>query len=229
MHPRALILCSLPVAPAAHADLIFNQPTHPNAAKVGLGYYSQSTPKPTRNYLHADNVTLAASAQVARIAWWGLSEGIDHADLSNFTSFTIKLHSARLSVGRWIPNQVLATETFSMAATSPTLTGRAAPANGALEYRHEVALTQPFALSAGTMYFISIGAGFVSGSSDAWMWQDSNTTEKNSAIYSYASSTWSPFLDTDSALALYSVPSPGAPAVGIAGALTAMASRRRRA
>jgi len=225
-HSAALALVLL--APgAATADVVFSQPTHPNAAKVGLGYYSQTTPRPTRSYLHADNVKLDAAAQVGRVAWWGMSEGVDHADLSNFTSFTVTLHSARLSVGRWIPNQPLSSETFAIADTAPTATGRAAASTGALEFRHEVTLAQTFNLSAGTMYFISIGAGFISGTSDAWLWQDSNTTEKNSAIYTYATGAWSAFIDTDSALVLSSIPAPGVTAFGLAALLTNLRRARR--
>jgi len=211
---------------AARAELVFNQPTHPNAANVGLGYFSHSAPKPTRNFLHADNFTLATSAQVNRIVWWGLSEGIEHTDLSNFSSFTIKLYSTRLSLGQPIPNQTLATHVFAIGDTSPTPTGRAAPANGALEYRHEVTLPVPFTLDAGTQYFISIGAGFISGTSDAWMWQDSNTTEKKSGVYSYATARWSSFIDTDTAMELHTVPAPGA--LGLAVALVPALVRRRR-
>ena len=221
------LIVAFVAAAGANADVVFNQPTPTDGSKVGFGFYSHTTAKPTRSYLHADNVVLGAAADIGKVTWWGMSEGVARTDLGNFSSFTVSFHKSKLQFGSLIPRPAFASETFAIASTSPTATGRTAP-TGAMEYRHEVTLTSPVTLDAGAVYFISIAAAFVDGAGDAWLWQDSDTTEHYSAVFSYASNSWSPFIDTDSAFQLSTVPGPGVGVVALGAGFIGIRRRARR-
>ncbi|MFG0241428.1 MAG: hypothetical protein ACF8R9_01445 [Phycisphaerales bacterium JB054] len=199
------------VSAAAHAlDVsIYSQPTTANPDNVGLGWYSQSEPRVRKNYKHADDFTLAADAEVSRVVWWGQSSKHRHDDLTNFDTFQIEFFEATDVGGDLLPGALLAVEVFDIADTSPTETGRLAP-NGAKEYRHEATLTAPFAAVEGRQYFIAVSAGMIetNSASDAWQWQDADLLNGWSATYSWASSEWTGYQDSDSAFELYAVPAP---------------------
>ena len=206
----AMISLAFGLASSASADItVYSQPTTPNAADVGLGFYSQSEPRANRNYKHADDFTLQADAAVDRVVWWGQSSGTTHDDLTNFDSFLVEFFSVRLLAGRPVPNAQLASYTFEPSQTSPTQTGRQTP-GGSFEYRHEADLPLPFLASSDTRYFIAISAGMIqtTSTSDAWQWQDSSLVNGESGVYSWATRAWSGFQDTDSAFELISVPAP---------------------
>ena len=62
--------------PRARAEVVLvSQPTAVDASKVGLGFYSSSHARPTRNYKRGDDFTLATDAELSRVRWWGQSEG----------------------------------------------------------------------------------------------------------------------------------------------------------
>jgi hypothetical protein len=229
---RALFVCALaalPLAASARDVLLYAQPTVTDDSKVGLGWFSQSEPRARRNYKHADDILLSDDATVTRVAWWGQSEGVQFPDLTNFDSFTIEFFRAvEDGTGAWIPDALFATETFALAETSPTPTGRATP-NGALEHRHEATLAAPVSLDAGARYFMAVSAGLVASGSatDAWMWQDAEFHDGWSGVWSWSAREWTSFFDTDSALELYGVPAPGVPLI-LAAAAIATSRRRSR-
>lgn len=218
-------LLALLVATSASAQTIFSQPAAANPANVGFGFYSQIHPRPTRNYLHADDFRLTTPGTVNRVVWWGESEGVLADDLSNFSEFGIVFYTSRAATdGRLIPDQAFATANFPIAQTNPTATGRAA-ANGALEHRFQVDLSVPVSLAANTTYFVAIGARCVSNTRDAFMWQDSNTYDGYTVSWSYQQSRWLQTQDTDSAFELVNVPAPSSAALL---AFLAAACRRTR-
>lgn len=226
--PAMAVVAGAALCPAAAADIqVFSQPTTSSAARVGLGWFSNSEPRVRKNFKHADDFVLADPAAITRIVWWGQSSLHTHPDLTNFDSIQIEFFVAEQVGGDWLPGALLATETFGLAETSPAATGRRAPA-GAIEYRHEALLSSPVSLESGRRYFLAVSAGLIetTSESDAWQWQDADLADGWSATYSWASGEWSGFQDTDSAFILYAVPGP-ASIMPIA--LLLAASGRRRA
>jgi hypothetical protein len=175
---------------AALGGVVYSQPSTSNPANVGFGYFSHSAPRPTRNFRHADNFTLAAPASVSSVNWWGISGGVISDDLSNFDTFTVQFYSSKpAGNGNPIPDALLFQETFAKAATGATATGRSAP-NGAMEFRHSVGLSAPVNLSAGALYFLSVSAHCIQPNGEAWLWQDADVVDDYSVSFSYASQQW---------------------------------------
>jgi hypothetical protein len=225
--PAALAGCT--IAPRARADtLLYAQVADPDAAHVGLGFYSSSQPRPTRNHKHADDFTLVADAQVTRVRWWGLSEGRLFDDLRNFDQYTIEVFEGSPAPGGPLPGTPVGSAVFAAGDLSITATGRASRTSGAAEFLFDAALPTPITLRAGRPYLIAISARCIDPRGDAWQWQDGTLAGGHSANYSYAARAWSAFEDTDSAFELLGtpVPAPGA-AVTLLAALAA--GRRARA
>jgi hypothetical protein len=210
----------------AHAEVVYSQPTTTDAGDVGLGWYSSSEPRPTRNFRHADNFTLGADTSITSVRWWGLSEGVSHTDLSNFDSFTIEFWTNRMVPnGNIRPRELILSTTLNVKETNTTETGRAG-ASGALEYVHEAALGEAVELLGGEIYWVSISASSIDPSADVWQWQDSDDFDTLSSSFDYGQNRWVVLEDTDSAFELIAVPSPGSVGVLAMGGL--LAQRRRR-
>lgn len=210
----------------AGAEVVYSQPSVSDAARVGMGWYSSSEPRPTRNFKHADNFMLAGDASICSVRWWGLSEGVTHTDLGNFESFTIELYSSRTQPnGNIRPLDLIASQTLMLDSLGTTLTGRSAP-SGALEYEHEADLTQVWSLDAGVMYWIAISARSIDPGADAWQWQDSDDFDTLSSSFDYAADRWLVLADTDSAFELIAVPAPGG--LCLLGMFGLATQRRRR-
>lgn len=226
--PKAVIVLSLSIFNVhAHAnDVVYSQSSTSDPESVGLGWYSSSAPRPTRNFKHADNFTLDADASISSVRWWGLTEGISHTDLSNFDSFTIEFWTNRtVPNGNIRPLDLIATTTIDLADVLTNETGRAAP-SGALEYMHEAELTNPVALHSDAIYWISISARSIDPRADVWQWQDSDLSDTRSSSFDYGQNRWVVLEDTDSAFELIAVPTPGSMGILILGGL--MTQRRRR-
>ena len=217
-----IALTVLVLAPGAPAQTVYSQGP---GDIVGFGFYSSSVSRPTRNYKHADDFTLAADAAVSTITWRGMSEGAQHPDLRNVNRFRIDIYSASAVVGGDVPGALLKTQTFSLAQTAPTLTGRTAFDTGAFEYSHAVTLSTPFNASGGVKYFLAISVTPFNTSNDAWMWQDGQFVNGASALLNLSSTQWAVFNDTDSCFSL-AVPAPAAASMLGLGSILAL--RRRR-
>lgn len=208
-----------------HAGVVYSQTTTSVPANVGLGWYSSSEPRPTRNFKHADNFVLASDSTIDAVRWWGLSEGVSHTDLSNFDTFTIELWTGRtLPNGNIRPLDLISATTIELTSTSATATGRSA-ASGALEYMHEATLSQGVPLLAGETYWISISARSIDPAADVWQWQDSDDYDTRSSSFDYGQNRWLVLEDTDSAFELIAVPSPG---TGVILAMSGTLAQRRR-
>ena len=227
LKPRA-IACFTPLALLTvplQGGVVYTQPTTSVPANVGLGWYSSSEPRPTRNFKHADNFVLAADATIDTVRWWGLSEGVSHTDLSNFDTFTIEFWTGRtLPNGNIRPLDLISATTIEDDETDATATGRSST-SGALEYMHEATLNEGVSLLAGETYWISISARSIDPSADVWQWQDSDNYDTRSSSYDYGQSRWLVLEDTDSAFELIAVPSPG---TGFMLAMSGMLAQRRR-
>lgn len=222
----SLIGSVLACSPVWGGPVVYSQPSTTNDAAVGLGWYSSSAPRPTRNFRHADNFTLDADASIGSVRWWGLSEGISHTDLSNFNSFTIEFWTNRtVPNGNIRPLDLIATTTIDLADVMTSETGRAAP-SGALEYMHEALLSDPVALESDAIYWISISARSLDPGADVWQWQDSDLYDTRSSSFDYNQDRWVVLNDTDSAFELIAVPTPGG--VGMIAICGLMTQRRRR-
>lgn len=210
----------------AHADVVYSQPTTTDAGDVGLGWYSSSELRPTRNFRHADNFILGADTSITSVRWWGLSEGVSHTDLSNFDAYTIEFWTNRtMPNGNIRPRELIMSTMFDIEETNATETGRAA-ATGTREYMHEAALGEAVELLGGEIYWVSISARSIDPSADVWQWQDSDDFDTLSSSFDYGQNRWVVLEDTDSAFELIAVPSPGSMGVLALGGL--LAQRRRR-
>ncbi len=214
----------------AHADtLLLSQPTVVDPTHVGLGFYSSSHPRPTRNFKHGDDFVLAEDSHVTRVRWWGLSEGRVFDDLRNFDQYTIEIFEGVPASGGPLPGRVVSTTVFAAAALSITPTGRVAPLSGAAEYLYEALLPDTL-LTGQRAYVVALSARSVNLQGDAWQWQDGEFFGGHSASYSHASRVWTSFEDTDSAFELFGtvVPAPGAGAAAVLFGLLALPRTRRR-
>lgn len=195
-------------AQLARAEIVYSQSPSADPDSVGLGWFSSSEPRPTRNFKHADNFVLSESAEIVGVNWWGLTEGLNDTTLENFDSFTIEFWSSEtLSNGRIKPDELLMSETLTLASSNASQTGRAA-LNGALEYQHAYELAESISLDAGNEYWISISARSIDPAGDVWQWQDAELADTISSSFDYALDRWRYFEDSDSAFELVRVPAP---------------------
>lgn len=224
--PCVLAGCALNQRAAADTVLV-SQPTVANAANVGLGFYSSSQARPTRNYKRGDDFTLASNSSITSVRWWGLSEGRIFDDLRNFNQYTLEIFEGAAAPGGPLPGPRLWSSTFTPASLSITATGRTSPTSGAAEHLYQANLASAVSLTGGKAYILAISARCINASGDAWQWQDGEFFGGHGANFSYASGTWTSFEDTDSAFELIGtvVPAPSTAAVLLT--LAAMPAGRR--
>lgn len=216
------LIAPLALVSAAQAQTVYSQgPGTP----VGWGFFSSTIPRSNRSYKHADDFTLAQTATIDRLRWWGMSDFRQTGGLSNFSAFTIELFEAN-GAGT-LPGTLVRSQTFLPALTAPTATGRVAFDTGAIEFRHDVTLASPVELLGGRKYFLAVSATPINLAGDSWMWQDGLFVNGASALMQWNVTPWTVFIDTDSAFEVIAIPAPGSAAafVGV-GALAAC--RRRR-
>lgn len=225
--PAFLVGCALAPRAGATDLLVVSQPAAPNAARVGLGFFSSSHPRPTRNFKRADDFRLSEAFRITRVRWWGLSEGRVFTDLRNFDQYTIEIYEGAGAPMGALPGTLVWSHAFDLSSLSIVPTGRASPSTGALEHVFEASLPIVPTLESDRPYLLAISARSVNPGGDAWQWQDARFLGGHGAIYSYASAAWSAFQDTDSAFEIYGrpVPAPAAP-LTLVGAFTVVSRRR---
>lgn len=224
------LLAGCAAVPTVSADVVLvSQAVVTDASRVGLGFYSSSHARPTRNYKRGDDFTLDSAVELTRVRWWGQSEGRLFDDLRNFDRYTIEIFEADTSGGAPLPGALVWSREFAAGSLAIAATGRTASASGAAEHRYEADLAEPVTLQGGRGYLLAISARSVNPRGDAWQWQDSEFYGGHGASYSYASGAWSSFQDTDSAFELVGrrVPAPGAVTL-LGAAIARLASRRVR-
>jgi|GEM_PF-1219282 len=222
------VVAGCAITPHATASTILvSQSTVLNAANVGLGFYSSSQARPTRNYKRGDDFLLVSDSSIGKIRWWGLSEGRVFDDLRNFNQYTLEIFEGFATSAGPLPGARLWSESFTPTALSISATGRTSPTSGAAEYRYEATLAAPVNLTGGKSYILAISARSANASGDAWQWQDGEFFGGHGANFSYATGTWTSFQDTDSAFELIGtvVPVPSTAAVLLT--LAAMPAGRR--
>lgn len=220
-------------APRARAEVVLvSQPTVVDASKVGLGFYSSSHARPTRNYKRGDDFALAADAELSRVRWWGQSEGRLFDDLRNFDQYTLQVYEGRPGAGGPLPGGLVWAGVFAASELSIVATGRLSATTGAAEHVYE-AVVPGVRLSGGRSYILAVSARSINPRGDAWQWQDGELFGGHGAQFSYATGAWTAFEDTDSAFELLGtpVPSPGTAltllTAGLAGRGVGRASRGR--
>ncbi len=217
--------------PRAAADIVLlSQPTVSDAAKVGLGFYSSSHARPTRNYKRGDDFRLSTAAEITRFRWWGLSEGRVFDDLRNFDQYTIEIYEGvRSGDAGPLPAALLWSHTYAASSLAIVATGRVSATSGAAEHVYDATVPGVLSLDSGRDYILAVSARSANTRGDAWQWQDGEAFGGHGANYSYASRQWSSFQDTDSAFEIIGRPIPAPGAIGLLSLLaTRRAGRRAR-
>lgn len=216
-------------APRARgAVILVSQPTVVNAADVGLGAFSSSHPRPTRNYKRGDDFRLTQAAELIAITWWGQSEGRIFDDLRNFDQYTVEIFESADAGSGPLPGALLWSGVFAVSDLTIEATGRLSPRSGAAEHRYHAVIGASVALESGRSYILAVSARSINPRGDAWQWQDGEFFGGHGASYSYAAGAWSAFQDTDSAFELIGRPVP-APATAITLGVMALTRRSTRA
>lgn len=156
---RLLVSLALAATPlAALADVLVDQASTTNPD----GYYSDAystAGSQTYAQTEADTFALTSASNLTSISFDGSSEYYQYADLTNFSSFQIRLLDAS--------NDVLYDTTVATSALTPTATGATNVAGGA-EYLFTLSGLN-LSLAAGS-YVLSIGAVESDPNSDAFVW-----------------------------------------------------------
>ncbi|MCA9304206.1 MAG: PEP-CTERM sorting domain-containing protein [Phycisphaerales bacterium] len=172
----------------------------------------------------ADNFTLSADATATSVRWWGGSQNFQFADIDNMASYTVVLYEAGISGG---PGSVIYSDTVTdesarlgLSQTGATLFG------GGIEYEYTLELEGTVALSAGTEYWISVGATLVNGGADAWVWSGSSVGDLVNATDFFSGGGYTVFDPTFNDLAFEIIPAPSTAVMGIG--MLGLGLRRRR-
>lgn len=189
-------------------------------------FFSDAVPGQFFSQRMADNFTLSSDASATAIRWWGGSQNFQFADTNNMASYTVVLYASDSS-GAPDESAILfeatvdsETNGFDQAATGVN------NFNGGIEYRYTLELDHAIALTAGTQYWISVGATLVNPGADAWVWAGSTQGDLVNATDFFNGSGYSVFDPTFNDLAFAIVPAPGAIAFLIPAAI--LGTRRRR-
>lgn len=172
----------------------------------------------------ADNFTLDADATATSVRWWGGSQNFQFADIDNMASYTVVLYEADSAGG---PGSVIYSDTVTdknirlgLSQTGATLFG------GGIEYAYTLELESAVALSAGTEYWISVGATLVDGGADAWVWSGSSAGDLVNATDFFSGGGYTVFDPTFNDMAFEIIPAPSTALMGFG--IVGLAMRRRR-
>lgn len=168
----------------------------------------------------ADNFTLASDTEVTQIRWWGGSQNFQFADLTNMSSYTVRIFADDLSTEVFSTTVDTELSSLSVSATGATLFG------GGMEFEYTLDLGSALSLSGGSEYWISIGSTLVNGGADAWVWSGSSMGDLVNATDFFNGSGFTVFDPTFNDLAFAIVPSPGSASVLVGAGLVLV--RRRR-
>jgi len=207
------------------------------AGSASAGIYSQLSDQPSAQSFFsdavagqffsqrmADNFTLGADAAASSVRWWGGSQNFQFADTNNMSSYTVVLYEAD---GSGAPGSVIYSDTVTdesarlgLSQTGATLFG------GGIEYQYTLELESAVSLSAGTEYWISVGATLVDGGADAWVWSGSSVGDLVNATDFFSGSGYTVFDPTFNDMAFEIVPSPSTAVMGLG--MLGLGLRRRR-
>jgi hypothetical protein len=188
----------------------------------GAGYFADGVAGQFYDQRIAESFTLGGAASVDQITWHGGSENFVFPDLTNFSSFWLRIYAdAAGAVGAevWSGN-------FSTANTNPVING--VLVGGGNGYDHTVN-TGGIALAGGT-YWLSVGSVNVSPGDDAYAWSQSTNFYDNSIAAEIGFGSGYQIFpgNADVVFGIHGVPEPGTFLAIGAGLLGLLATRRRR-
>lgn len=199
--------------------------SQPNNQPTNASFFSDGVSGQFFSQRMADNFTLSSGGSVTGVKWWGASQNYQYADLTNMTGFVVQV-LADDGFGSPDGLNVLYSQTFTKAQTSPTATGFTA-FGGGTQYQFQATLSSPLTLSAGTQYWVSIGAVLSNPFADAWVWNHSSVGDGKNASNYFNNASYYVYSSGDMAFELVgNVPAPSALALIGLGGLAA--GRRRR-
>lgn len=222
---RTAMICGVALAASAVASVqaatLYSQA---NNLSTSAGLFSDAVAGQFFNQRMADNFTLGAGGSVTGVRWYGGSQWFQFPDLTNMSGFTVQIMAD--DAGSADGTQVIYSESFSKAATNPTLNGNLMNF-GHGQYTFEVALSSAVNLSAGTQYWVSIGATLVNPFADGWVWSKSTQGDGTNASNFFNGPNYFNFQSGDMAFDILGVvPAPSSLGVLAMGGL--FAGRRRR-
>lgn len=218
MGVRRYLIASVGLSAAAlsSAGVLVNQSDYAN-----FGWGSDGVPGQFYNARQAEDFVLSMDATLTGLSWWGYSENVFNSDLTNMSSWVVRIYDGDLSA----VGGELWSGTFAKADTNVMDTGSQSTALGNV-FMQSVSLPA-VQLTAGD-YWISIGAVCVDPLGDSWFW---NVTD---SLYNNTSAEESPFgsgyaiLTDDFSLVLEGTVVPEPASLVVLGGLAALAIRRRR-
>jgi hypothetical protein len=221
MLKTALIVAAAAVAPAS-ASIYLQASDRPNQPS----FFSDAVAGQFFSQRMADNFTLDSDAEATAIRWWGGSQNFQFEDIVNMISYTVVIYASD-EFGEPDTANILyqSTNGLGSADLDAVATG-ASLLNGGIEYAYTLNLEGPLALTAGTQYWISVGATLALPGGDAWVWSGSSTGDLVNASDFFNGSGYTVFDPTFNDLAFEIIPTPGSTALLALAGLTAI--RRRR-
>jgi len=223
MRTAAMCFCAVAAcfAGVGQAATLYSQA---NNLSTSAGLFSDAVAGQFFNQRMADNFTLGAGGTVTGVRWYGGSQWFQFPDLTNMSGFTVEILAD--DAGSADGTQVIYSQSFSKAATNPTLNGNLMNF-GHGQYTFEVALASSVNLTAGTQYWVSIGATLVNPFADGWVWSKSSQGDGTNASNFFNGPNYFNFQSGDMAFDILGVvPTPGT--LGVVAMAGLMAGRRRR-
>lgn len=147
-------------------------------------YFSDGVPGQWYDQAIADDFTVSGlPVEITKITWWGASENFIFPDLTNFSSWWIRIYNDAAG----LPGGQVFSLNVPKAATNPTYTGVNGTWGGHI-YRQDVGGLLVF-LMPGT-YWLHIGSVNINPNDDAWAWSQSQNNYNNTFAFGPPGGAW---------------------------------------
>jgi hypothetical protein len=170
-------MITLAAVSAGHASALYTQA--PDLDALGAGYFSDGAPGQFYSQRTADDFLAPAAAEITGIDWFGLAESAAGSDLQNVTAFDVAVYASAAEA----PGALLWSAQFATAATLPAEVG-VTPGLVSV-YQHSVVVAPPLPVTAGTRYWLSIGAVAADPQGDAYAWHFATDAYNTVAAFDY--------------------------------------------